>query len=38
MTKVNRNNGNKKKSDILPWDIVKSDMIFHWSQITKILQ
>ena len=31
MTKVNRNNGNETKSDIFPWDIFKSDVIFHWS-------
>ena len=31
MTKVNPNNGNETKSDIFPWDIFKSDVIFHWS-------
>ena len=31
MTNVNRNNGNEIKSDIFPWDIFKSDVIFHWS-------
>ena len=27
MMKVNLNNGNKKKSDIIPWDTLKSDVI-----------
>ena len=27
MTKVNLNNGNETKSDILPWEIFKSDII-----------
>ena len=27
MTKVNPNNGNEKKSDIFPWDILKSETI-----------
>ena len=27
MTKVNPNNGNETKSDIFPWDILKSDNI-----------
>ena len=31
MTKVKPNNGNETKSDIVPWDIFKSDIIFHWS-------
>ena len=35
MTKVNQNNENETKSDIFPWDIFKSDIIFHWSQNTK---
>ena len=40
MTKVNQNNGNDTKSDIFPWNIFKSDVIyffiekqikvFHW--------
>ena len=30
MTKVNSNNGNERKSDIFPWDMFKSDIIFHW--------
>ena len=38
MTKVNPNNGNETKSEIFPWDIFKSDIIFHWSQNTKLLQ
>ena len=29
MTKVNQNNGNEIKSDIFPWDVFKSDIIFH---------
>ena len=28
MIKVNQNNGNEKKSDIFPWDIFKSDVIY----------
>ena len=32
------NNGNETKSDIFPWDIFKSDIIFHWSQNTKLFQ
>ena len=28
MTKVNRNNEAETKSDIFPWDIFKSDIIF----------
>ena len=38
MTKVNSNNENKKKSDLFPWEIFKSDIIFHWTQSTKIFQ
>ena len=30
MTKVNPNHGNKTISDIFPWDILKSDVIFHF--------
>ena len=36
MTKVNANNENETKSDTFPLDILKSDIIFHWSQSTKI--
>ena len=36
MTKVNSNNGNETKSDIFPWVIFKSDIIFHWLQNTKM--
>ena len=36
MTKVNSNNRNKTKSAIFSWGIFKSDIIFHWSQNTKI--
>ena len=39
MTKVNPTNGNNEtKSDVFPWDIFKSDIIFHWSQNTEIFQ
>ena len=38
MTKVNPNNENEAKSDIYPWDIIKSDISFHWSLNTKIFQ
>ena len=38
MTKVNPNSGNETKSDTFAWDIFKSDIIFHWSQNTKIFQ
>ena len=31
MSKVNPNNRNETKSDIFSRDILKSDMIFHWS-------
>ena len=27
-----------KKSDIFSWDMLKSDIIFHWSQNTKLFQ
>ena len=27
MMKVNLNNGNEKKSDIIPWDAIKFDVI-----------
>ena len=29
MTKVNLNYGNETKTDILPWNILKSDVIYH---------
>ena len=35
MTKVNPNNGNEIKSDIFSWDIIKSDIIFHWFQLAQ---
>ena len=38
MTTVNPGNGNKTKSDFFSWGIFKSDIIFHWSQNTKIFQ
>ena len=31
MAKVDRNNEIKKKSDIFPWDMFKSEIIFYWS-------
>ena len=31
MTKVNPNNGIETKSDIFPWNIFKSDIIFYWT-------
>ena len=31
MTKVNPNNVKETKSDIFPWDIFKSDIIYYWS-------
>ena len=36
MTKVDRSNGNEIKSDIFQWDILKSAIIFHWSQNAKL--
>ena len=38
MTELNPNDGNETKSDIFSWDIFKSDITFHWSQNTIILQ
>ena len=38
MTKVNPSNGNETKSDISSWDIFKSDIFFHWSNNTRIVQ
>ena len=38
MANVNLNNGIETKSDIFPWDIFKSDIIFHRLQNTKIFQ
>ena len=38
MTTVNPNIVNETKSDIFPWDIFKSDIIFDWPQNTKIFQ
>ena len=35
MTKVNPKNGNEIKSDIFPWDILKSDIIFIGRKILK---
>ena len=38
MTKVNSNNENETKLDNSPWDMLKSDIAFHWSQNVKIFQ
>ena len=38
MTEVNPNDGNETKSDIFSYGIFKSDIIFHWSQNTKIFR
>ena len=38
MPKVNPNDDKETKSDIFSWDIFKSDIIFHWSQDTKIFR
>ena len=38
MTKVNPSNGNEIKSDVFLCDMFKSDIIFHWSQNTKLFQ
>ena len=38
MTKVKPSNGNETKSDILPWDIFKSDNISLLSKINKVFQ
>ena len=38
MIKVNPNNGNETKLFIFPWDIFKSDVVFHWSQNIQIFQ
>ena len=38
MNKVKSNNENETKSDIFSLGIVKFDIIFHWSQNTKIIQ
>ena len=35
MTKVNPTNGNEIKSDVFPWDIFKSDIIFMVRKILK---
>ena len=33
MTKVNPSNGNETKSDIFPWEVFKSDIIFSGQKI-----
>ena len=35
MTKVNPSNGNETKSDIFPWDILKSDIILQCRDLFK---
>ena len=35
MTKLSTNNGNETKSDIFPWDIFNSDVIFFGHKILK---
>ena len=32
MTTVNPNSENETKSEVFSWDILKSDIIFYWSQ------
>ena len=36
MTKVNPNNGNETKSEVFSWDMLKSNIIFHWLQNTNL--
>ena len=36
MTKVNLSNGSETKLDILTLEILKSDIIFHWSKNNKL--
>ena len=38
MTTVNPNKGNETKSDIFPWDILKSDTISFLPKDTKVFQ
>ena len=38
MITVNPHKGNETKLDFFSWDICKSDMIFHWSENTKLFQ
>ena len=38
MNKVNPNNIIETKTDILPWNIFKSDIMFCWSQNIKTFQ
>ena len=38
LSTVNSNNRNQTKSDIFSWDILRSDIVFHWLQNTKICQ
>ena len=38
MTPVNPNYGYKTELDVFSWHILKFDIIFYWSQNTKIFQ
>ena len=38
MNKLSSHNRIEIKSNYFSWDIIKSGIIFHWSQDTKILQ
>ena len=38
MTKVNQDNGNETKSDIIPWEIFKYDVMPFLSKNIKVLQ
>ena len=38
MTKVNQSNGNETKSDIFPWDIIKSETISFLIKNIKVLK
>ena len=38
MTTSNPNNENETKSDIFSWELFQSEIIFHWTQNTKLFQ
>ena len=38
MTKVNPNNRHETKSELIPWFILKFEINFYWSQISKSFQ
>ena len=38
MTKVTTNKGTETKSNVFPWDIFKSDIIYPWSKKIKVFQ